>query len=184
LDAKVTVAGIGEVEYDLAFGGGFYAYVDAPSLGLSCTPADFIALVDAGRRIKAAVMSHGGISHPDDDELGFLYGVIFTGPPKVAEHHSSHVCVFAEGEVDRSPTGTGVSGRLAIEHARGRIALGDTIVVESIIGSTFTGSVVEVTDLGGIPAVIPEVGGRAHILGRSEFWIDPADEIGRGFILR
>ena len=184
LDATVTVPGIGEVGYDLAFGGGFYAYVEAGSIGLTCTPADFDALVNAGRLIKAAVTRDRPIAHPDDDELGFLYGVIFTGPPKDHHNHSANVCVFADGEVDRSPTGTGVSGRLAIEHARGRLAVGEVIVVESIIGSTFTGTVIEVTQVGGKPAVVPEIGGRAHILGRTEFWLDPSDQFGKGFLLR
>ncbi len=184
LDATVTVDGFGEVRYDLAFGGGFYAYVDAGSVGLTCTPSDFSALVEAGKRIKAAVVGAGPISHPLQDDLGFLYGVIFTGPPSDPANHSTHVCVFADGEVDRSPTGTGVSGRLAIEHARGMLGIGETIVVESIIGSTFTGTVVETTEVGGLAAVIPEVGGEAHILGRSEFWIDAADGLGQGFLLR
>ncbi len=184
LDATVTVPGIGEVGYDLAYGGGFYAYVDAGSIGLTCTPADFDALVNAGRLIKAAVSRQKAIAHPVDDELGFLYGVIFTGPPKDPGNHSANVCVFADGEVDRSPTGTGVSGRLAIEHARGRLAIGETIVVESIIGSTFTGAVVELAQVGDEPAVVPEIGGRAHILGRTEFWLDPSDRLGDGFLLR
>ncbi len=184
LDASVSVPGLGEVEYDLAFGGGFYGYVDAASVGLTCTPADFDGLVEAGRLIKAAIIGDRPIEHPEDDELGFLYGVIFTGPATNPDNHSANVCVFADGEVDRSPTGTGVSGRLAIEHARGRLAVGETIVVESIIGSTFTGAVVEVTEVGGMAAVVPEIGGRAHILGRTEFWLDPEDSIGEGFLLR
>ncbi len=184
LDATVVVTGIGEVRYDLAFGGGFYAYVDAGSVGLTCTPADFSRLVEAGKQIKAAVVDAGPIPHPVQDDLGFLYGVIFTGPPTHPANHSTHVCVFADGEVDRSPTGTGVSGRLAIEHARGRLGIGETIVVESIVGSTFSGTVVETTDVAGIPGVIPEVGGEAHILGRSEFWIDISDHLGEGFLLR
>ena len=94
------------------------------------------------------------------------------------------MCIFADGEVDRSPTGTGVSGRLAIHHARGEVAIGQAITVESIVGSTFTGQVVETTEVGGIPAVIPEVTGTASIAGRNEFWIDPSDELGAGFLVR
>ena len=184
LDATVIVNGIGDVSYDLAFGGGFYAYIDAASVGLTCTSDDLSALVESGKRIKAAVVSAGNISHPIQDDLGFLYGVIFTGPPRDPTNHSTHVCVFAEGEVDRSPTGTGVSGRLAIEHARGMLGVGERIVVESIIGSTFSGAVVETTEVGGVAAVIPEVGGEAHLLGRTEFWIDHMDKLGDGFLLR
>ena len=184
LDARVGVPGIGEVRYDLAFGGGFYAYVDAAAVGLTCTPADSSRLIEMGRVIKKAVKASTEIRHPLEADLGFLYGVIFVGPPERPEHHSRNVCVFAEGELDRSPTGTGVSGRLAIHHARGDLEVGETIVVESIVGTTFTGSVVETTEFGGYAAVTPEIGGQAHILGRSEFWIDPDDDLGEGFLLR
>ena len=105
--------------------------------------------------------------------LGFLYGVIFVGPAQDPAHHSRNVCIFADGEVDRSPTGTGVSGRLAIHHARGEVAIGEAITVESILGSTFTGRVMETTDVGGLMAVIPEVTGTAHISGRIEMWTGP-----------
>jgi len=116
--------------------------------------------------------------------LGFLYGVIFIGPAETESHHSRNVCIFADGEVDRSPTGTGVSGRLAIHHARGEVGADETITVESILGSTFTGRVVGTTTFGGVPAVIPEVAGTAHITGRAEFWLDPKDDLGAGFLLR
>lgn len=93
------------------------------------------------------------------------------------------MCIFAEGEVDRSPTGTGVSGRLAILHARGEIGLNQSVVTESIIGSRFTGRVVETTTLGPHSAIIPEVEGRAFITGRHEFLIDPEDPLQSGFVL-
>ena len=95
-----------------------------------------------------------------------------------------HMCVFAEGEVDRSPTGTGVSARLALLHARGAVGIGDMVRIESVVGSVFSGRIVELADIGGIEAVIPEVFGRAHIIGRSEFWFDPDDDLGRGFLVR
>jgi len=184
LDARVDVAGIGEVGYDLAFGGGFYAYVDVAAVGLTCTPANASRLIDMGRLIKRALKDSREIRHPLEADLGFLYGVIFVGPAENPDHHSRNVCVFAEGELDRSPTGTGVSGRLAIHHARGDLEIGETIIVESIVGSTFSGTVAETTEYGGYPAVIPEIGGRAHLLGRSEYWIDPNDRLGAGFLLR
>jgi proline racemase len=172
----------GRVHYDLAFGGAFYAYVDAAPLGLRCIPEDYQRLVEAGRAIKRAVAGSRKIEHPFESDLGFLYGVIFSEP--AADARLRNVCVFADGEVDRSPTGTGVSGRLAIEHARGEIATGEAIVIESIVGSRFTGRVVETARCGPYAAVIPEVEGAARILGRSEFLFDPEDEIGRGFLLR
>jgi trans-L-3-hydroxyproline dehydratase len=184
LDRTVEVPGMGSVRYDLAFGGAFYAYVGAGDLGLKLIPSETPRLIEAGRAIKAAVVASGLISHPVDSELAFLYGVIFIGPPEDPSHHSRNVCVFADGEVDRSPTGTGVSGRLAIHHARGEIEIGEEIAVESILGSTFTGRVAETTEVGGIPAVVPEVRGTAHVTGRSELWLDPGDPLGSGFLVR
>ena len=184
LDARVDVPELGELRYDLAFGGGFYAYVDVGAVGLRCTSSDASRLIEMGRVIKKAVNGSREIRHPLEDDLGFLYGVIFVGPPEDPAHHSRNVCVFAEGELDRSPTGTGVSGRLAIHHARGDLGIGEEIVVESIVGSTFTGTVAATTEFGAYPAVIPEIGGQAHILGRSEYWIDPEDRLGEGFLLR
>jgi len=184
LDARVEVPVIGTVGYDLAFGGAFYAFVEVAEVGLTCTPADATRLIKMGRAIKQAVAGSREIRHPVEADLGFIYGVIFVGPPEDPNHHSRNVCVFAEGELDRSPTGTGVSGRLAIHHARGDLGLAEPIVVESIVGSTFTGTVVKTTEFGGYPAVIPEIEGEAHLLGRSEYWIDPDDRLGQGFLLR
>ncbi|HZS04696.1 MAG TPA: proline racemase family protein [Blastocatellia bacterium] len=184
LDAAVDVPGPGTVRYDLAFGGAFYAYVKAADVGLNCRPEDFRQLIEKGMAIKRAVMTSRAITHPFEEDLSFLYGTIFIGPPSDPAHHSRNVCIFAAGEVDRSPTGTGVSGRLAIHYARGEVGLDQPVVIESIIGSSFTGRVVRTTTFGPHDAVIPEVEGTAHITGRHEFLIDPADELRNGFILR
>lgn len=184
LDARVDVPGVGSVRYDLAYGGAFYAYVTARDLDLTLTPAGTGRLVDLGRRIKEAVQERDPPSHPGSDDLGFVYGTIFVGDAHDEEHHSRNVCVFADGEVDRSPTGTGVSGRLAIHHARGEVARGETIVVESLIGTTFSGTVVDLTDVGGRDAVVPEVAGRCWITGVNELLIDPTDPLAEGFLLR
>jgi trans-L-3-hydroxyproline dehydratase len=184
LDAEVDVPGMGTVRYDLAFGGAFYAYVDAASVGLRCSPEHFTAIVEEGRLIKHAIAESKTIEHPFEPDLGFLYGVIFTGPAESPDNHSRHVCVFADGEVDRSPTGTGVSGRLAIHHTRGEVAIGDLLTIESILGSTFTGSIAKTVPFGPYEAVVPEISGFAHISGKSEFWIDSSDTIGQGFLLR
>jgi len=184
LDQHVDVPGLGSVRYDLAFGGAFYAFVRAEDAGVRCVPEDLRQLIENGIAIKQAVMADRPIPHPFEEDLSFLYGTIFVGPPQGAEAHSRNVCIFADGEVDRCPTGTGVSARLALHHARGEIVPGETIVVESIIGSRFTGRIVEETTFGPYPAVIPEVGGTAHITGRHEFLIDPDDPLRDGFILR
>ena len=184
LDQEVDVPGLGLVRFDLAFGGAFYAYVAAEDLGLACSAGEFRRLIEAGMAIKRAVASSRAIAHPFEADLGFLYGTIFVAPAPEGSAHSRNVCVFAEGEVDRSPTGTGVSGRLAIHHARGEIREGEVIEIESIIGTRFSGQVVRTTTFGPYRAVIPEIGGSAHITGRHEFLIDPDDPLREGFLLR
>jgi len=184
MDDTIEVPGLGTVRYDIAFGGAFYAYVQAADVGLTTGPDDFSALVEKGMAIKRAIMDSRPIPHPFEEDLSFLYGTIFIGPPEHPDAHSSNFCVFAEGEVDRCPTGTGVSGRLAIHHARGEIGIGDTITIESIIRSRFTGRVIQATRFGPYDAVIPEVEGSARITGRHGFTIDPDDPLKHGFILR
>jgi proline racemase len=184
LDQQVEVPAMGRVRFDLAFGGAFYAYVAAEALGLRCVPDEFRRLIEAGVAIKRAVASSRAIAHPLEPDLEFLYGTIFVAPAQHGSAHSRNVCVFAEGEVDRSPTGTGVSGRLAIHHARGEIGENEVIEIESIIGTRFTARVAGTTIFGPHPAVIPEVGGSAHITGRHEFFIDPDDPLREGFLLR
>lgn len=181
LEQKVTVEGWGDVGYDLAFGGAYYALVEAATLGVDL--GDVARLISAGSAIKRQISDNVRIDHPGQADLGFLYGVIFTGESSGPESHSRNVCVFADGEVDRSPTGTGVGARLAVLHARGEIDVDDEIVIESVVGSRFTGRIVEVLD-GHPTRVVPEVGGSAHLIGRSEMWIDPNDVLGAGFLIR
>jgi trans-L-3-hydroxyproline dehydratase len=183
-DKVIRVPGLGKVKYDIAFGGAFYAYVEAEDVGLDCKPEAYRNLIEKGRAIKQAVMESFPVVHPFEDDLNFLYGTIFVAPSQAKGVHSRHVCIFAEGEVDRSPTGTGVSGRLALLHARGEIDLSQSIVIESIIGTRFAGRIIETTNFGPYSAVIPEVEGSAYITGRHEFLIDPKDPLQEGFILR
>ena len=184
LDAVVEVPGLGRVRYDLAFGGAYYAYVQAEDAGVDLTPAGYRGLIEKGVAIKQAVMASRPIPHPFEKDLSFLYGTIFIGEALAEGNHSRNVCIFAKGEVDRCPTGTGVGGRLAIHLARGEVSMGERIEIESILGTTFSGQVVERAIFGPHPAVIPEVEGAAYITGRSEFWIDPGDPLQEGFILR
>jgi len=183
-DGSVDVPGLGRVRFDIAYGGAFYAVVEAPPLGLDLSPADYDRIIDYGRRIKRAVMAQFAITHPFEVELSFLYGTIFTGPPQVAGHHSRNVCVFAEGEVDRSATGSGVSARAALHYAKGELPLNEKITIESILGSTMTVQAIARTTFGPFEAVIPEVSGTASLTGRNEFWFDPDDPLRRGFIFR
>lgn len=184
LDATVDVPDLGAVRYDLGYGGAFYAYVDAADFGLDLVPAETPRLVDLGRRIKEAVQDADPPVHPEQDDLSFMYGTIFVGPAHVPEAHSRNVCVFADGEVDRCPTGTGVSGRLALHHARGELGEGVSIEIESILGTRFRGRVIESAAVGEHEGVVPEVAGRAWITGRNEILIAPDDPLGSGFLLR
>lgn len=184
LDKTVDIPGLGKVRYDVAFGGAFYAFCGAEELGFRLVPEEFSALVEAGRRIKRAVMDTLPIRHPSEEDLSFLYGTIFVGPPHEANHHSRNVCVFADGEVDRSPTGTGVCARAALLYARNELRQDEPFVVESLLGTCFTGRVVGETSCGPHQAVIPEVSGSAHITGRNEWLLDPEDPLRHGFLLR
>ncbi|HUV14648.1 MAG TPA: proline racemase family protein, partial [Acidobacteriota bacterium] len=141
-------------------------------------------LIDLGRRVKHAVAQNLEIKHPFEEDLGFLYGTIIVGPANDPAHHSRNVCVFADGEVDRSPTGTGVSARSAIHHSRGELEVGQPITIESILGTCMTVRVEEVTRFGPFPAVIPSVTGSASITGSNTFYFDPEDPLRAGFMLR
>lgn len=184
LDKNVNIPGIGDVRYDVAFGGAFYAFCRAEDFEFKLTATDFRKLIDIGMRIKHAVMESLPIEHPFEPDLGFLYGTIFVGEPHEPEHHSRNVCIFADGEVDRCPTGTGVSARAAIHHARGELQIKEPFIVESILGTSFTGEIVQTTKFGQYEAVIPKVTGTAYITGRNEWLIDPDDPLCDGFILR
>jgi proline racemase len=184
LDQIVEVPGVGKINFDLAFGGAYYAYCRAEQVGVSLTADNFRDLVEKGTRIKRAVMENFPIEHPFEPDLGFLYGTIFVGEAHQPGNHSRNVCVFADGEVDRCPTGTGLSGRAAIHMARSEIKIGEPFIVESILGTTFTAEVVDTAQFGPYQAVIPKVTGRANICGRYELLIDPEDPLADGFFLR
>ncbi len=161
---------------NVAFGGAFYA-----SREERVAPEELPRLIELGRRIKAETEEP---VHPEEPELRGIYGVIFWqdegGPPLVQRN----VTVFADGEVDRSPCGSGTSARLALLHAEGRLGVGDELLHRSIVGSEFRARIVEETELSGVPAVITEVEGSAHLTGFHQFVLEPDDELGTGFLLR
>lgn len=183
-DEQVEVDGIGPVRFDVAYGGAFYAFVNAEEVALELVPQNASRLIDYGRRIKHAVMARFEITHPMEPDLSFLYGTIFTGPAHDPAHHSRNVCIFADGELDRSPTGSGVSARAALHFAKGELRRNERVTIESILSSTMSVKVVEQTKFAQYDAVIPEVSGTASITGRNEFYFDPNDPYSNGFILR
>jgi len=155
-DQIVDVQGIGKVKYDIAFGGVFYAFVNADELGIGMKAENFRELIDKGMVIKKTVMKSYPIKHPFEQDLNFLYGTIFYGKSHSKRADSRNVCIFAEGEVDRSPTGTGVSARIALHFKNGEIGKDQKMIIESLIGTKFTGSVYQTTKFGKYDAVIPQ----------------------------
>ena len=148
VEQTVRVPDIGAVEYDVAFGGAFYAFCRAETLGLTLEPKHAPQLQALGLAIKQAIMAERTIAHPTEPELGYLYGTIFVGPPLTTEGDLRQTCIFADGALDRSPTGTGVSAHLALLHAKGDLGVGQPLRFESILGTSFGGTIVEETQLG------------------------------------
>ncbi|HEX3454522.1 MAG TPA: proline racemase family protein [Gaiellaceae bacterium] len=163
----------------VSFGGAFYASVEE-----RVDPAELPRLIELGRRVKAELEAEQEFVHPLEPELRGIYGVIFWQDEGEEPLTQRNVTVFADGEVDRSPCGSGTSARLAVLHAESRIGVGDELVHRSIVGSEFRARIVAETDVAGRPAVITEVEGSAHLTGRHEFVLEPDDELGLGFLLR
>ncbi|MFT6787535.1 MAG: proline racemase [Pseudoalteromonas rhizosphaerae] len=186
LDVKISLPMCGSVSCDIAFGGAYYAFVDADTLNLSLAPDNHGHIISLGKAIKQQVTNQYQPTHPTDQALGFLYGVIFYSNSQLSQinHFSRHVCVFAEGELDRSPTGTGVSARAALAFAKGELAVGQSVNIESILGSAFNVMVKQTCEVKARSAIIPRVTGTAFVTGKHTFLIDPTDPLKQGFIFR
>jgi proline racemase len=169
---------------DISYGGAFYASVDAAKLGLSVTPPNVERFITLGRAIKAGIHRQMEVVHPLQPELRDVYGVIFYETLSADPLIQRNVTIFADGEVDRSPCGSGTSARLALLDASGELTRGSDLVHHSIIGTTFTASVVGEAAIGDLPAVVTEVEGSAHYTGTHTFILEPTDELGTGFLLR
>ena len=184
-DQAVDLPGYGRVGFDIAYGGAFYALADCRRFGLEFGKNRTRDFVDAATALTEKLKTGFPLAHPDHDDLAFLYGTILTdGGDGAGGGATKNICVFADAEVDRSPTGSGVTARLAAMHARGEIGIGETRLFESIAGSRFTGSVARTVSAGTHAAVVARVGGRAFYSGKAEFTLEPEDELGRGFLLR
>jgi proline racemase len=174
----------GDLTVDVAFGGAFYATLSVAAAGLDVDPGSLPALIELGREIKHAVESRHEIAHPEEPELRDVYGVIFFADEGGKPLVQRNVTVFANGEVDRSPCGSGTSARLALLHREGRLGIGDVLLHRSIVGTEFEARIVEETAIAELPAVVTEVAGSAHLTGRHEFVLYPDDPLGTGFLLR
>ena len=184
-DLHIETPGFGALVVDVVFGGAFYAYLDAAQAGLAVQPEQLRALIDLGQQVKQAVNHVFTVSHPTEPGLDSLYGTIIDAPaPPESGARQINVCVFADREVDRSPTGTGTAGRAAQLFLRGRLALGETFVNQSIVGSRFSARVVAPAMVGTTPAAIVEVSGSAHLMGMHQWVLEADDPFAEGFFLR
>jgi proline racemase len=184
-DVPVTTSR-GEVSVTVAYGGAIYATLPAAQVGLAVTPAHLGDLITLGREIKWALDDSDQAVHPTDPRLNGIYGTIwFDDLGEVdGQVHQRNVTVFADGEVDRSPCGSGTCARLAVLAADGRLPAGTSLRHDSIVDSTFVGTVLDTVDVDGRPAVIPQVTGNAYRTGEHTFSIDPDDPLVPGFVLR
>jgi proline racemase len=176
----------GRLSVDVAYGGAIYACLPATAAGLAVEPAAYGDLIAVGREVKAALAVTEHARHPSDDRLSGIYGTILfddlgdseTGP------HQRNVTVFADGEVDRSPCGSGTCARAALLHADGRLDPGRVLTHDSIVGTTFRAQVAETVRAEGRDAVVVEVRGAAYRTGEHRFVLDPRDPVATGFVLR
>lgn len=181
LDVAVDVAGHGRILTDIAYGGAYYAILPAQRLGLDFFAAPVAALTEAAAALTDALRRSYSLTHPESPDLGFFYGTILTddAPP---DQESFNLCIFAERQIDRSPTGSGVTARMALDHARGRIGLGQSRIFRGVSGEPMTGRVLRQADYAK-PACVVEVGGQAYYSGAGEFVIETGDRLGCGFVL-
>jgi len=181
-DITVSVDGIGDILADVAYCGAFYVYLDAAKVGLAVIPENTERLVKVGMEIKNKVMARMEFNHPTSG-VNWLYGtILFETPVRRGNRiFTKNVCIFAKGQVDRSPTGTGTGGRVALHYSAGEMQKEDTLINYSIIDTPFEGRVMEETKAGEYDAVITEVSGTAHIMGFNQLVLDPEDPLPEGF---
>jgi len=195
LDAQIEVPTLGTLSVDIAYGGMFYVLADAPSLGLRLVPEEGREIVRLGEMIKAAAREQLQIAHPEQPEITTLSTALLAGPPHNADAQGRNAVVISTGAfhwnrpdswtgvLDRSACGTGTCARMAVMHARGQLALGERFTHEGILGTTFTGCLVEETRVGQYQAVVPTITGQAWITGISQYVLDAEDPFPEGFVV-
>lgn len=186
LDRQVELPGCGLISFDIAYGGAFYAIADCRQFGLEFGQSRARDFVDAASTLTDRLKHEFPLAHPDHADLAFLYGTILTdGGDGAGGTATRNICVFADAEVDRSPTGSGVTARLAAMHANGSVGIGETRLFESIVGSQFSGAVARTVMLAdGRAGIVARVGGRAFYSGKAEYFLEEDDPLGRGFLVR
>ena len=187
LSHPLDVPGLGTIEVDTAYGGDSFVMVDAEAVGVQITPDDAGRIARLGVEIVRAANDQIGFSHPTNPEWSHVSFCQFAGPlvvdPQTGERSMSNAVTIDPGKVDRSPTGTGLSARMAVLRARGEMEVGDRLTMRSIIGSRFDGQIIEEVDLSGTPAIVPTITGRAWITGTSQIMVDPDDPWPTGYRL-
>jgi proline racemase len=193
INAPVEVPQIGRVKIDVAWGGMFYAIVEASALGLRLTPDEGRDIVRLGEMVKAAAREQIPVAHPDHPGIRGISIIELTAPPTLPGAHGKNTVVVSSGTLDwdrpesftgvldRSPCGTGTCARMAVLHARGKLGIGEDYVHEGILGTAWTGRLLRETTVGPYRAVVPQLTGSAWITGRTEYVVDPDDPFPDGF---
>ena len=185
LDAQLEVPGLGKIAADTAYGGDSFVIVDAGAAGLQIVEEEARDIASAGMRITAAANEQLGFLHPALPDWNRISFCLFAGPVERTPDGltAKSAVAIKPGKVDRSPTGTAVSARMAVLHAKGLMKSGDTLTARSIIGSTFAGRIAGEVEAGGQTAIIPEISGRAWITGVHQYLLDPEDPWPQGYRL-
>ena len=183
-DVTVNTPGFGAVMGDIVFGGAFYFYTSGKPFDLNVREADVDRLIQFGAEVKRAANEAFEVVHPNIPEINHIYGTIIDNVPRHTGSTQANCCVFADREVDRSPTGSGTAGRVAQLYLRGELGRDETLVNESLIGTIFRGRVLSETKLERFDAVIPEIEGDAHICGFANWIVDERDPLTYGFLVR
>ncbi|XP_028411046.1 trans-L-3-hydroxyproline dehydratase-like [Dendronephthya gigantea] len=188
LDLKLSTKSFGEVSVDIGYGGTFYALVSDKELGLDIRKASHSELKAAAKEMLQTCCEKIKVSHPEEDDLAFMYGVIITdGKDRFSEFKDEtafNMCFFGDaGQVDRCPCGSGVTARIAVQYRKLQISLNQSRVFKSIVGSKFTGSPIQETKCGNFPAVLVEVGGFANYCGKATFTLEKNDPFQEGFLI-
>lgn len=171
------------ITVDIAYGGAWYAIARAEDLGVRLEPNRALALKLAGMAVAETVSQRLDLVHPTDPEMRGLFGTVILGDPHNDENSSRNATVYMNGLVDRSPCGTGMSATMACMAEDGVLQVGQSFMSESIMQSIMSGRISHATEVGGFPAIVPEIAGRGQVTGMHQFFIDPADPLGQGFVL-
>jgi proline racemase len=171
------------IPLDILFGGDFFAHVEAKELGVEIEPANKALLIDLGMKIKKIVNAEEDVIHPDLPHIAGVELVEFAGPPKSKDANLQNVVVFGQGQIDRSPCGTGTCAKMALLYSRGELRVGDEFIHESILRTKFRGRILGRTTVGQYDAIVPEITGSAYITGFNRLLFDEDDPLVRGFLL-